>query len=39
MHIAKIKASIDSLDRYLVTGSDNKTIKIWELKSGRLIKR
>ena len=39
MHIAKIKANIDSLDRYLVTGSDNKTIKIWELKSGRIIKR
>jgi WD40 repeat protein len=29
---------IDSAERYLVTGSDDKTIKVWELKRGKLIK-
>jgi len=39
MHIAVIKRiGIDKAERYLVTGSDDKTIKVWELKTGRLIK-
>ena len=39
MHIAKISSiAIDSRERYLVTGSLDKTIKVWDLQSGRLIK-
>ena len=39
MHIANnIEARIDSDERYLVTGSYDKTIKVWELRTGRLIK-
>jgi len=39
MHTAVIKRiGIDSAERYLVTGSDDKSIKVWELRTGRLIK-
>jgi len=39
MHTALIRRiGIDSAERYLVTGSDDKTIKVWELKTGKLIK-
>jgi len=39
MHTAPIiRIGIDSAERYLVTGSDDKTIKVWELRTGRLIK-
>jgi len=39
MHTAPIKRiGIDSAERYLVTGSHDKTIKVWELKTGKLIK-
>jgi WD40 repeat protein len=39
MHTAPImRIGIDSAERYLVTGSDDKTIKVWELKRGKLIK-
>jgi WD40 repeat protein len=39
MHIAPImRIGIDSAERYLVTGSDDKSIKVWELRTGKLIK-
>jgi len=39
MHTATIKRiGIDSAERYLVTGSDDKSIKVWELRTGKLIK-
>ena len=39
MHIAPIiRIGIDSAERYLVTGSHDKSIKVWELRTGKLIK-
>jgi WD40 repeat protein len=39
MHIAVIYTiGIDKAERFLVTGSNDKTIKVWELRTGRLIK-
>jgi WD40 repeat protein len=39
MHTAPImRIGIDSAERYLVTGSEDKTIKVWELRTGKLIK-
>lgn len=39
MHTAEIRRiSIDSDERFLVTGSNDKTIRLWELKSGKLLK-
>jgi len=39
MHTAPIRRiGIDSAERFLITGSDDKTIKVWELKTGKLIK-
>jgi len=39
MHIAAITSiGIDKGERFLVTGSLDKTIKVWELRTGRLIK-
>jgi WD40 repeat protein len=39
MHTAPIiRIAIDSWERYLVTGSHDKTIKVWDLKTGKLIK-
>ena len=39
MHTALIRrADADALGRYLVTGSDDKTIKIWSLADGTLEK-
>ncbi len=39
MHTAKIKhIAVDSENRYLVTGSLDKTIRVWELSTGRLLK-
>lgn len=39
MHTAPIKRiGIDRENRYLVTGSDDKTVRVWELSSGRLLK-
>lgn len=29
---------IDDRERYLVTGSDDKTVRVWELSTGRLIR-
>jgi len=39
MHTAAIvRIGIDSAERYLVTGSHDKSIKVWELRTGKLIK-
>jgi len=39
MHIAVMRRiGIDKAERFLVTGSIDKTIKVWELRTGRLIK-
>ena len=39
MHIAAIRRiAIDKAERFLVTGSDDKTIRVWELRTGRLLK-
>ena len=39
MHTAVIRRiSVDSANRYLVTASDDKTIRVWVLSSGKLLK-
>jgi len=39
MHSAVIKRiGIDAENRYLVTGSNDKTVRVWELSTGRLLK-
>jgi hypothetical protein len=39
MHTAAIqRIGIDEAQRYLVTGSDDKTVRVWELASGRLLR-
>jgi WD40 repeat protein len=39
MHTAAIKRiGVDAENRYLVTGSNDKTIRVWELAAGRLVK-
>ncbi len=39
MHTSVIKRiGVDAENRYLVTGSDDKTIRVWELKTGRLLR-
>lgn len=39
MHTAMIwHISIDAENRYIVTGSDDKTVRVWELSTGRLMK-
>lgn len=39
MHTAMIRRiAVDSENRYLVTGSDDKTIRVWELSTGRLLR-
>src|SRR5579872_838912 len=38
MHTAPIRSiSVDAASRYLVTGSEDKTVRVWELSSGRLL--
>ena len=38
MHTAMIKQiSVDAAERFLVTGSDDKTVRVWELATGRLL--
>ncbi|MFN3605513.1 MAG: WD40 repeat domain-containing protein, partial [Leptonema sp. (in: bacteria)] len=39
MHTAVIRRiAIDREERFLVTGSEDKTIRVWDLKNGRLIR-
>jgi len=39
MHTAGIfRIGIDAASRYLVTGSEDKTVRVWELASGRLLR-
>ncbi len=39
MHTAAIaRSGIDAANRYLVTGSEDKTVRVWELASGRLLR-
>lgn len=39
MHTAAIRRiSVDAQNRYLVTGSDDKTARVWELATGRLLR-
>src|SRR5215470_10952305 len=38
MHTASIRRiGVDAAQRYLVTGSHDKTVRVWELASGRLL--
>ena len=38
MHTAKIgRIGVDGENRFLVTGSEDKTVRVWELPSGRLL--
>jgi WD domain, G-beta repeat len=32
------RIGIDQKERYLVTGSDDKTVRLWDMKDGRLLK-
>ena len=39
MHTATIRRiSVDAANRYLVTGSEDKTIRVWDLTDGQLIR-
>ncbi|HEX5081980.1 MAG TPA: hypothetical protein VFY40_08040, partial [Blastocatellia bacterium] len=39
MHTAKInRIAVDAAGRYLVTGSNDKTARVWELATGRLLR-
>src|SRR5262245_20135308 len=39
MHTAVIRRiGVDAAGRYLVTGSDDKTVRMWELATGRLLR-
>ncbi len=39
MHTAAItRIGIDAAERFLVTGSDDKTVRVWELHTGRLLR-
>jgi WD40 repeat protein len=39
MHTAQIRRiSVDAANRWLVTTSDDKTVRLWELPSGRLVR-
>jgi WD40 repeat protein len=39
MHTARIeRIGLDAENRYLVTGSPDKTVRVWELATGRLIR-
>jgi len=39
MHTARIShISVDGASRYLVTASDDKTLRVWELSTGRLLR-
>ena len=39
MHTARItRISTDTENKYLVTGSDDKTVRVWEIATGKLLK-
>ena len=39
MHTARIeRIAIDAENRYLITGSPDKTVRVWELATGKLIR-
>lgn len=39
MHISAIKRiGVDKNEKYIVTGSDDKTIRVWDFKNGNLLK-
>lgn len=39
-HISRINSiDVDRYDRYLVTGSDDKTVRIWSLQENKIFKR
>ena len=39
MHTAAIwRIDVDRDQRFLISGSDDKTVRIWELKTGRLLR-
>jgi WD40 repeat protein len=39
MHTATIRRiNVDAAGRYLVTGSNDKTVRVWELATGRLLR-
>jgi WD40 repeat protein len=39
MHTAAIlRIGLDAANRYLVTGSEDKTVRVWELATGRLLR-
>lgn len=39
MHTASIyRIGVDAAQRYLVTGSEDKTVRVWELASGQLLR-
>ena len=39
MHTAKInRIGVDAAGRYLVTASDDKTVRVWEVATGRLLR-
>lgn len=39
MHTAPIRRiGLDAANRFLVTGSDDKTVRVWELATGRLLR-
>jgi WD40 repeat protein len=39
MHTAMIRRiAVDAAGRFLVTGSDDKTVRVWELETGRLLR-
>jgi len=38
-HVAAVRRiAIDAANNYLVTGSDDKTLRVWQLQSGRLVR-
>lgn len=38
MHIAPIRRiSVDAANRYLVTAAEDKTVRVWEIETGRLL--
>jgi WD40 repeat protein len=36
-HLARLVFAVDGVGRYLVTGSNDKTVRVWDLRDGRLL--